>query len=799
MSDDRHPRHAGVSPLRVVELTTGIAGQACGRLFAGLGHDVLRCEPAGGDPLRTQAPLGEDGTGCTFSALNAGKHSTAIDVGTEAGRVRLSGQLADADVLITDMGPGAADAMGLSAARLRATWPHLVVVWLTPYGLDDDRSDGYGDSLLAESYGGLAWMIGEPSRSPLSLGGEQAAHASAFVGFFGAMLALYRGGDLGEVVDVALCDVVAYLDWKSTVSHAHGGPLPTRTGASTGLWRIVPAADGWIGVIFQPDQWDAVVALVDDPALADPELRHQATRLAEPERWWPVVEAWAARLPKQEVYRRAQRLGLPFGYSADIADLSIDPQFRARGFLAETAEGRALPISPLARSARPPRAEAGIPRSGDDVPPHAGHARRGAPPAPDAAPLEGLVVLDLGTITAGAATARLLADYGATVIKIEAPDRPDAFRVWSASGPGATGATSPLFASNNAGKLAVTLDLKSDADRAEMTRLVADADVLVENYTVGVTERLGIDHASLHAINPRLVFASLSSQGQSGPDAHGRSYGATLDLLSGLASVTGYRGGGPCWSSADVNYPDQLVSLMAAGMIVHCLHMGLRGEHLDVSQREVVSWTLADRIAEYADTGRIPAPEGNRRPGRTPHDVYPCADLGRWVAIGCHRDIERASLAAVLGRPSWVRRPFSWWQDHADEVDQVIARWTVRRSRAHCVSDLTEAGVPCAPVNTAADREHDPRFTNRRVFLDDPPRKGFPMRLLGYHPPDPGPAPDIGQDNATLLAGAREAGTGDRDGHHRRTAPHDTSEQGAVPEAAAEDGTERDPHAQPGV
>ncbi|MFJ6569256.1 CoA transferase [Streptomyces sp. NPDC091292] len=762
--------HADTSQatLRVVELTTGVAGQACGQLFAALGHDVLRCEPPGGGPLRTHASLGEGGTSRTFAALNSGKQSRPIDAATEAGRVELFRQLSGADVLIIDTGPNTAAALGLSTAQLRTKWPHLTVVWLTPYGLDDSRSDTYGDSLLAESYGGLAWMIGEPDRAPLSLGGEQAAHASAFVGFFGAMLALCRGGD---VVDVALCDVAAYMDWKSTISYAHDGRLPARTGASTGLWRIVPAADGWVGVIFQPEQWDSVVALVGDPALADPELRDLATRSAQPERWWPAVARWALQLPKQEIYRRAQLLGLPFGYSADIADLCTDPQFRARGFLAETAEGRAQTVGPLARSARLTRG-AESPEPGEEDRPLTRGARRGGSSESDSAPLAGVVVLDLGTITAGAATGRLLADYGATVIKIEAPDRPDAFRAWSASGPGAADGTgtSPLFASNNAGKLAITLDLKSDADRAEMAGLVADADVLVENFSVGVTERLGIDHATLREINPRLIFASLSSQGQSGPDAHGRSYGSTLDLLSGLASVTGYPGGGPIWSSADVNYPDQLVSLMAAGLIVHCLHFRQWGEHVDVSQREVVSWTLADRIAEYADTGQVPGPEGNRRPGRTPHDLYPCADHGRWVAIACLQDIERAGLAALLGRPGWVKQSHEWWRDHADDVDQAITRWSVRRSRAQCVRALTEAGVPCAPVYTAADRERDPRFRNRRVFLDTPLRKGFPMRLLGYSPPDPRPAPEIGQDNATVLAGDRGDGGRDGDRQHSKRA-----------------------------
>ncbi|MFF3574572.1 CoA transferase [Nocardia jiangxiensis] len=742
-------------PLRVVELAAGVAGQACGRLFAGLGHDVLKFEPPTGDPMRNQAPLNRAGIGFTFATLNSGKRSRVVELETSAGRSDLAGQLSGADVLIIDLGPRAAEAAGLSATQLRATWPHLTVVWFTLYGLDDSRSNQFGDSLLAESYGGLAWMIGEPSQAPLSLGGEQAAHASAFVGFFGAMLAIRRSG--GDVVDVALCDVAAYLDWKSEVSYAVGGQLPKRSGASIGPWRIVPAADGWIGVVFQPEQWDSVVALIGDPALSDPELEDKDTRASNPQRWWPVITGWAAELPKREIYRRAQRLGLPFGYSADMADLSMDPQFRARGFITDREDNGEPMVGPLVVAAgqswcggEPP--ELGGDNSSPPVP------RRAYSELPDLdiAPLAGVVVLDLGTITAGAATSRFLADYGATVIKVEAPDRPDMFRVWSASGPTTPGAqgpqVSPLFESNNAGKLAVSLDLKSEQGRVEMASLAAQADVLVENFTVGVTERLGIDHASLLKINPELISVSLSSQGQSGPEARSRSYGSTLDLLSGLASVTGYSGGAPIWSSADVNYPDQLVSLLAAGLAVHSLNFGLKGEQLDLSQREVVSWTMADRIAEYAETGRVPEPGANRRAGSTPHDVYRCAGSEDWVAIACHRDADRTALAAVLGARGWAEMSETWWQTHYEDIDRVIAEWSIERSREECVRQLVEAGVPCAPVNTAADRERDPRYRERRVFLNDGlPRKGFPMRLLGYQPPDPTPAPDIGRDNATVL------------------------------------------------
>ncbi|MFI0485362.1 CoA transferase [Actinomadura sp. 9N215] len=759
----------------MVELADGVAGQVCGRLFAGLGHTVTKCEPPGGDPLRTREPVGADGLSYTFAALNADKRSVRLDPYTPDGQNRLSELLAAADVVITDFGPRRAAETGLSPSRLRAAHPRLVAVAITSYGVTDPRSDAHADSLLAECYGGLAAMVGEPGRPPLTLGGEQTAHAAAFVGFYGAMLALRRPD--GDIVDVALCDVAAYIDWKSDIVYTETGQIPTRTGTSIGRWRTVQAADGWVGFIFQPEQWDSVVTLVGDPALEDPRLRGDKERFELMDSWWPAVEQWAARRTKREIYHEAQRLGLPFGYGADLADLAADPQYQARSFIADGG-GRLAPVTGLPWRFGPPPSLTDNADNADNEPDgepgnEPNGQSDGSRPAPrptdgaaagrDRAPLAGVVVLDLGTITAGAATGRLLADYGATVVKIETMDRPDAFRVWPVPGAGDAEVMeeSPLFESNNAGKLGITLDLKTDAGRAEMRRLVARSDALIENFTVGVTRRLGIDFPTLIEVNPRLIYLSLSSQGQSGPESGTRSYGSSLDLLSGLASVTGYPGERPMWSSADINYPDQIVSLFGAGLIAYCVVQDLRGTYLDVSQRELVSWTLADRVIEHLDTGTVPGPSGNRRPGSTPHDVYRCEGDDQWIAVSCRTDAERTALAALIGADRPAAEPAAWWEENHREVDAAIDAWARRRSKEECVRELTLAGVPSAPVQSARERAADPHFKRRRVFLDEPRRqKGFPLRLFGYEPPQPRPAPRLGEHDADLRNG-RLPGAGD--------------------------------------
>ncbi|MGH3267228.1 MAG: CoA transferase, partial [Trebonia sp.] len=265
--------------LRVMEIARGIAGAVCGRLLAGLGHDVVMCEPASGDPLRRQPPLNCEGTSLAFVSLNADKRSAILPPGGLADGL---GTLFDgADVLILDLTRDEAAGLGITPERLRASWPRLVTVWITGFGLDGELSRLPSDSLLAEAYGGLATMIGEVGRRPLGLGGEQAAYCAGVTGFLGAMLALIRrdGGLAGDIVDVALCDVAAYMDWKSDIMLHMTGAAPARQGADAGEWRLIRAADGWVGCIFQQRHWTAFTELVGAAELRDPQLADEATRI----------------------------------------------------------------------------------------------------------------------------------------------------------------------------------------------------------------------------------------------------------------------------------------------------------------------------------------------------------------------------------------------------------------------------------------------------------------------------------------------------------------------------------------
>jgi crotonobetainyl-CoA:carnitine CoA-transferase CaiB-like acyl-CoA transferase len=248
--------------------------------------------------------------------------------------------------------------------------------------------------------------------------------------------------------------------------------------------------------------------------------------------------------------------------------------------------------------------------------------------------LAGIRVIDLGWITAGAGTSALLADLGADVIKVEGPGALDPFRQWD----GVPQDTdwwnqSPFFAFTNRAKRSLCVDLKSPAGQAALSRLLQTADVLVENYRRGVLASFGFDAAGLRARFPRLVIASISSQGETGPDRDMVSYGSTLEATSGLAALTG-TGAAPVMTGRDMNYPDQVVCLFASGAIVAALLERQRtgqGAHLDLAQRELTSFLLGEELIAAAH-GIAPTRHGNANPA-TPDEAM-VQDGAAWHVRG---------------------------------------------------------------------------------------------------------------------------------------------------------------------
>ena len=342
-------------------------------------------------------------------------------------------------------------------------------------------------------------------------------------------------------------------------------------------------------------------------------------------------------------------------------------------------------------------------------------------------PLTGVRVLDFGLLTAGANTSAMLADLGADVIKIESGAYLDPFRVvgkmddddgwWNRS---------PQFRFTNRNKRGLAINLKDPEGQRVIRELAAQCDVVVENFRRGVLDRAGLGYEALKAVNPRIVFAAISSQGDTGPERMNVSFGSTLDATSGIASITGYEGEEPRISGMDVNYPDQIVSLFATGIVITAIMEARRsgkGAFLDFSQREVASFTIGEEIlAAAADPQRSQERRGNAEEGIAHQDTYRCRD-GGWVAV-------------TLTKADPALEAFCAACDSADAVAALQAR-----------------GIAAARCNDGADLLRDKALAG--VTLARNGRgglvKGLPYRLDGQSIAIERTAPDLGQHTEEVL------------------------------------------------
>jgi CoA:oxalate CoA-transferase len=379
-------------------------------------------------------------------------------------------------------------------------------------------------------------------------------------------------------------------------------------------------------------------------------------------------------------------------------------------------------------------------------------------------PLEGTFVLDLTRVLAGPYCTMLLADLGARVVKVEAPERGDDARQ---IGP-FVGGVSAYFLSLNRGKQSIALDLREEADRAIFEKLLAKADVLVENFRPGVMERLGLGFSQLHARLPRLVVASTSGFGQTGPYARRPAYDVVVQAMGGIMSLTGHPGGPP--TRVGTSTGDITAGLFTALGILAALceraQTGM-GRHVDVAMLDCQVATLENAIARYVATGEVPGPLGSRHPSIAPFQAFATRDGHLVVAAG--NDALFAKLADLLGRPEMTEDPrFRSNEERIRNVAELageLAPVFATRSTDAWLAALEEGGIPCGPLNDVAQVLADPqvRARNMVVTAEDPDAgrvtlAGNPVKLSGVEDPETrGPAPRLDEHREALLAELDEA------------------------------------------
>lgn len=357
-------------------------------------------------------------------------------------------------------------------------------------------------------------------------------------------------------------------------------------------------------------------------------------------------------------------------------------------------------------------------------------------PIPPAGPLDGVTVLELGSLIAGPHAARLLGDMGADVIKIEAPGRPDPIRTW---GQAEVDGHRFYWTVHGRNKRAITLDLRSDAGRDLFLRMADRADIIVENFRPGTLERLHIGPDVLLDRNPGIVLVRVSGYGQSGPDSARAGYASVAEAASGLRHINGYPGQLPPRLSLSLG--DTLAGMYAAQGALAALYRRTvtgQGQVVDTSLLESCVAVQESTIADYDMGGVVRGPSGTRLDGIAPSNLYPTAD-GAHVIIAANQDSVFGRLCEAMGQPELATDPR--FADHAargrnqDELDGLIGEWSAQHSADKLTEVLSDAGVVVGPVNTVAQVVADPHLQARGMIADHwDPRIGRTVRGPGVVP-----------------------------------------------------------------
>src|SRR5581483_7791016 len=370
-------------------------------------------------------------------------------------------------------------------------------------------------------------------------------------------------------------------------------------------------------------------------------------------------------------------------------------------------------------------------------------------------PLEGIVVVDLSRILAGPYCTFLMAEMGARVIKVEPPKGGDDARAY---GPFVNG-KSTYFASVNRGKESIALDLKNDEHRAIFEKLLAKADVVVENFRPGTMEKLGFGWDTLHKKFPKLIYASASGFGHTGPNSKDPAYDMVMQGMGGIMSITGNEGQPP--SRVGMSIGDMGAGLYTAvavnAALVHRLKTG-EATKIDIAMFDCQLALLENAIMRYTVTGEIPGPLGARHPTITPFQAFATSDGSIIIAAG--NDGLFVKMCEGLGKPEWAANPdyktnalrLKHHKKLWNEIESVLKHNTT----AHWLGVMAKVGVPCGPINNVAQAIAHPQVAARNMLVSVPDGSGGTLKLAGNplkmsafdDPPTRRPAPDLDADRA---------------------------------------------------
>jgi len=765
---------------RALDLT-GLSGQLCGRILADLGMEVIKIEPPGGDPVRRLGAgieNGGDSLNFIFAHLNANKSSLVLDLNAAQGRDEFLRLVENTDVVIESFAPGTMEGLGLSYSRLVAVNPGLVMASITGFGQDGPRKNYLATDLVTLAMGGLLYVSGDPSLPPCRAPETQAYYFGSLYAAVGILAALYRRGHCGrgDHVDVSMQEALATQEHFIRL-YANEGQIVTRQGSQHGSVapaRIFPCKDGYVYVYVTRQHWKPFLEIwMDHPAEFDaPEWQNNLYRRAHAEKINECVEAFTRQYTRAQLTDLFQARGLPCTPVNTPGDFLQDEQVRMRGFVAgveyPTVGKIEQPAAPfLIDDKRPAMRAAPSLGNWEELDSDRRATKKtvavtGRTDSEPKAPLAGMRIVSFDHVLAGPYGTTILAELGADLIKVESRrGGMDPFRFF---GTGEDPNRSPRFLEFNRNKRSFSVNLKTAKGPGIILDLVRHSDAVLDNYSIDVMAKLGLDYGNLCKSRPDIINLRMPGLGCTGPKRHYSTVGVNITAFTGLTYLWNHPGQTNPPIGAQTVFPDYVSGVLAAVLIIaSVLHRDRtgKGAFIDLSQGEATAFMIGASLIEAQALGRSAEPVGNDCAFAVPHGCYRCKGEDRWCVIAVETDDQWQSLAQILGTEIARDERFKTCAGRLQRraaLNEMIERWTHEQDGFEVMQRLQQAGVPCGVVQNGADLAADPHLRERgfivgvenerlgRVILP-----GFPLRFAHAKLAPRWEFPELGRDTEAVV------------------------------------------------
>ncbi len=705
------------------------------KLLADEGADVIKVESLEGDPLREEEHSDLNAKSSTrnglFLALNINKRGVALDFSDSKSLTHL---LDWAELVILGVSNPEFLELGLDAKSLLENRPHLVVISITPFGLEGPYSGYLAEELTLVNAGGWANLCpathSDPLLPPLKPFGEQCSMMAAVSAAATALAYLRkaRSTGTGELIDFSIQEYICSVLEVAIPVYSYKEQVISRVNPRSLIpWKIFQAKDRPIFIAcIEQDQWERLVDFMGNPEWTSLEIFSDQPSRAENQDMvhtfiQEFVDGWLA----DDLYHEAQKHRICVAPVLNFRLIQENDHLKKRDFFAKADVPGFGEVEFMKGAALKTSGRSGISRLPPQLGEHNGDIQslpllKNATDSVDKSkPLEGIRVLDMTWAWAGPFCSMNLAHLGAEVIRIESEKRSDLYRRMPVSPEEweSTLNNSGMFNQWNQGKTSMSLDLSHPEGLDIVRNLIKYSDVLVQNFATGVLERLGLEYEELKTINPRLILVSISGYGQSGPYREYMGYGPAIPPLAGLSEGTGYEGGSQ--EEIGLSMPDPTAGITGTLAVISALirrdRTGL-GDHLDVTLWEATAVLNMSGWMNYALNGIEPQRIGNRCDRMAPHGCYPCLGEDAWISIACVGDKQWTELAEELavGLSSDERFvSLEMRKKNEESLDQILIDWCATRERWEITRLLQAKGIAAFPTMTTEDIVKDPHLSIR--------------------------------------------------------------------------------------